>query len=64
MRVGMGLIKNEHGVWQVRKKVPKRLEAARATVLGAAARLWLRIGEQRARHEGTAGLPRAPQHPA
>jgi integrase len=30
----MGLIKNEHGVWQVRKKVPKRLEAATATVLG------------------------------
>jgi hypothetical protein len=34
MRVGMGLIKNEHGVWLVRKKVPKRLEAATATVLG------------------------------
>jgi integrase len=34
MRVGMGLIKNEHGVWQVRKKVPKRLEAATATLLG------------------------------
>src|SRR5262249_42857221 len=34
MRVGMGLIKNEHGVWQVRKKVPKRLEVATATVLG------------------------------
>ena len=33
MRVGMGLIRNEHGVWQVRKKVPKRLEAATATVL-------------------------------
>ena len=30
----MGLIKNEHGVWQVRKKVPKRLEVATATVLG------------------------------
>src|SRR5262249_33966851 len=34
MRVGMGLIKNEHGVWQVRKKVPKRLETVTATVLG------------------------------
>jgi hypothetical protein len=34
MRVGMGLIKNEHGVWQVRKKVPKRLEVATAIVLG------------------------------
>jgi hypothetical protein len=30
----MGLIKNEHGVWLVRKKVPKRLEVATATVLG------------------------------
>jgi hypothetical protein len=34
MRVGMGLIRNEHGVWLVRKKVPKRLETATATVLG------------------------------
>ena len=32
MRVGMGLVKNEHGVWHVRKKVPKALEAATATV--------------------------------
>ena len=31
----MGLIKNEHGVWHVRKKVPKALEAATATVIGA-----------------------------
>ena len=35
MRVGMGLIKNEHGVWHVRKKVPKALEGATATVVGA-----------------------------
>ena len=44
MRVGMGLIKNEHGVWQVRKKVPKRLEAATATVLGNGKRRvsWLK----------------------
>src|SRR5689334_13957585 len=35
MRVGMGLIKNEHGVWHVRKKVPKALEKATATVTGA-----------------------------
>jgi uncharacterized protein DUF6538 len=35
MLVGMGLIKNEHGVWHVRKKVPKALEAATATVTGA-----------------------------
>ena len=30
MRVGMG-----HGVWHVRKKVPKALEAVTATVVGA-----------------------------
>ena len=29
MRVGMGLIKNEHGVFHVRRKVPKALEVAR-----------------------------------
>jgi hypothetical protein len=34
MRVGMGLIKNEHGVWHVRKKVPEALEAATPTVMG------------------------------
>jgi hypothetical protein len=30
----MGLIKNEHGVYHVRRKVPKALEAATATVMG------------------------------
>jgi hypothetical protein len=30
----MGLIKNEHGVWHVRRKVPKALEAATARVMG------------------------------
>jgi integrase len=35
VRVGMGLIKNEHGVWCVRRKVPKHLEEAVATVLSA-----------------------------
>ena len=35
MRVGMGLIKNEHGVYHVRRKVPKSLEAATATVMDA-----------------------------
>lgn len=35
MRVGMGLIKNNHGVWHVRRKVPKALEAATARVMGA-----------------------------
>src|SRR4249920_763276 len=34
MRVGMGLIKNEHGVWHVRRKVPKALEVATARALG------------------------------
>ena len=34
MWVGMGLIKNEHGVYHVRKKVPKALEEATATVMG------------------------------
>jgi integrase len=34
MRVGMGLIKNEHGVFHVRRKVPKALEVATARVLG------------------------------
>jgi hypothetical protein len=31
--VGLGLIQNEHGVWCVRRKVPKRLEEAVARVL-------------------------------
>jgi len=30
----MGLIKNEHGVYHVRRKVPKALEEATATVMG------------------------------
>jgi hypothetical protein len=34
MRVGMGLIKNEHGVFHVRRKVPKALEVATATAMG------------------------------
>jgi len=33
--VGLGLIQNEHGVWCVRRKVPKRLEEAVARVQGA-----------------------------
>jgi integrase len=34
MRIGMGLRTNEHGVYVVRRKVPKRLEEATAKVLG------------------------------
>jgi hypothetical protein len=33
-RVGMGLIKNEHGVFHVRRKVPKGLEIATARAMG------------------------------
>jgi len=33
-RVGMGLIKNEHGVYHVRRKVPKALEVATAKAMG------------------------------
>ncbi|MBR1224867.1 hypothetical protein JQ600_08050 [Bradyrhizobium sp. AUGA SZCCT0176] len=36
MRFGMGLIKNEHGVFHVRRKVPKALEVATARVPGVA----------------------------
>ena len=35
MRISMSIIKNEHGVFHVRKKVPKKLEAATAQALGA-----------------------------
>src|ERR1700740_755668 len=34
MRVSIALRQNEHGVWCVRKKVPKKLEQAAATILG------------------------------
>jgi len=33
MHVGMGLMKNEHGIWVVRRKVPKHLQQAVASVL-------------------------------
>src|SRR5262245_26588550 len=33
-RISMSVIRNEHGVFHVRKKVPKRLEEAAATVMG------------------------------
>ena len=35
MRISMNVIKNECGVFHVRKKVPKKLEAATATVMGS-----------------------------
>jgi hypothetical protein len=35
VRVGMGLIKNEHGVYHVRRKVPKGLEVVTARAMGA-----------------------------
>jgi hypothetical protein len=44
VRVGMGLIKNEHGVYHVRRKVPKHLEEATARVTGVpkARQPWLK----------------------
>ena len=44
MRVGMGLIKNDHDVWYVRRKVPKHLEEATARITGAsrARQVWLK----------------------
>jgi hypothetical protein len=36
MRIGMGLLRNEHGVFHLRKKVPKKLEGAVALVTGSA----------------------------
>lgn len=43
MRALMGLHKNEHGIWHVRRKVPKRLETAVAQVLnnGKQRQSWL-----------------------
>jgi hypothetical protein len=34
MRVFMGIVRNRHGVYEARKKVPKRLEHPTAQVLG------------------------------
>ena len=44
MLVGMGIIKNKFGVFQVRKKVPQKLEAAVATVManGKSRQSWLK----------------------
>ena len=44
MRVGVGMIKNEYGVWHVRRKVPKALEVATARVMGVPKErvIWLK----------------------
>src|SRR5262245_1643505 len=44
MRAIMGIVKNRHGVYEARKKVPKRFEEATATVLGVPKRRqsWLK----------------------
>ena len=34
MRISMNVLKNEYGVFHVRKKVPKKLEEVTATVMG------------------------------
>jgi hypothetical protein len=40
----MGIVKNEHGVYCVRRKVPTRLQEATATVTGASRsrQVWLK----------------------
>ena len=44
MRAFMGIVRNRHGVYEARKKVPKRLEEPTATVLGVPKRRqsWLK----------------------
>jgi Domain of unknown function (DUF6538) len=44
MRVSVGILKNEHGVFYVRRKVPKRLQEAAAVVMGASKprQTWLK----------------------
>jgi integrase len=59
--VGLGLIQNEHGVWCVRRKVPKRLEEAVATAMGAskAKVSWLKES-LRTKDEGQAKIRSKP----
>jgi hypothetical protein len=44
MRAIMGIVKNRHGTYEARKKVPKRLEHVTAQVLGVpeARQSWLK----------------------
>jgi hypothetical protein len=42
MRFGMGLIKNEHGVFHVRRRVPKALRGAVARLKGVESVSWLK----------------------
>ena len=46
MRISMSIIKNEYGVFHVRKKVPKKLERPTASVMGSSKDrvVWLSIG--------------------
>jgi hypothetical protein len=55
--VGLGLIQNEHGVWCVRRKVPKRLEEAVARAMSApkAGVSWLKES-LRTKDEGQAKI--------
>ena len=46
--VGLGLIQNEHGVWCVRRKVPKRLEEAVARVAEIYETSYARVMAKRA----------------
>jgi hypothetical protein len=62
MRALMGIVKNRHGSYEARKKVPKRLEEATATVLGVTKQRqsWLKksLGTKdlrEAKHQSKAG---------
>src|SRR5262249_2449616 len=61
MRAIMGIVKNRHGVYEARKKVPKRLEEATATVLGVPKQRqsWLKksLGTKDLREANVRGKP-------
>jgi len=47
----MGIVRNRYGVYEARKKVPKRLEEATATVLGASKQRQI-VAQEVIRDEG------------
>ena len=49
------------GCWSALRRLPGLASSSSAH---AAARLWLRLGQQRPRYQGAASLPRPSQHPA
>src|SRR5271168_1664576 len=58
MLVGMGLIKNEHGVWCARRKVPNHLQAAVARVLDKRGKASQTFLKQSLRTKDKAGAKR------